>query len=159
MHTSVRLNLHSLYKSVGIMIFEQLISLSFETSHFAQHGLFLNSVFVRCTLVRPNVMVKLNRLLSAHAFCAIQIKFKILNTYVNLSLLYRCETWADVSLLQLECIQRKIIKSVLGVRRNTPNYIIIIETGIMPLKANVQQRQNSFGINWYKTHKMIHLRH
>ena len=44
----------------------------------------------------------------------------------------------------LETQYYKLIKSTLGVRQNTPNLIVLIKSGLLPLKALITLRQQGF---------------
>lgn len=98
-------------------------------------------------LRRPNVLVKLSRFLKNNIMCPVAVKLKVLQSCVNSSLLYGCESWAGTNLANLEALNRKTTKMVLGVRPNTPNDIVTVELNRVPLEAHVQQQQKKFWIN------------
>ena len=77
-------------------------------------------------------------------YCPVWIKLKVLNTCVNSSLTYGCETWANHSIEPIEKLHRKGLKIALGVRDNTPSDILYTETGHLPLMPYVKSRQLKF---------------
>ena len=95
-------------------------------------------------LRRPNVLVKLGKFISNNYLCPISIKLKVLQACVNSSLTYSCETWGATSLSQLEVLHRKTVKMALGIRTNTPNDIVMIESNCVPIISRVHQQQQTF---------------
>ena len=75
---------------------------------------------------------------------------KVLNTCVNAALLYGSETWGLYSTASVERLHRKACKIALGVRENTPNNIVYIETGQKPLTAAIKARQFDFWLGIQK---------
>jgi hypothetical protein len=63
---------------------------------------------------------------------------------VTSTLLYNSETFGHLLPTGLEPLYYKLIKSALNVRPNTPNEIVLVESGFLPLKALVKKRQLSF---------------
>ena len=74
----------------------------------------------------------------------IAIKLKVLTACVTSTLLYNCETFGSKLPKGIETLYFKLIKSALNVRPNTPNEIVLIESGLLPLKALVRKRQLKF---------------
>ena len=72
------------------------------------------------------------------------VKTKTLNTCVNAAILYSCETWGSSSLAKVETLHRKAIKMTLSLKRNIPNDILYIETGLVPLQGCIYKRQYKF---------------
>ena len=95
-------------------------------------------------LRRPSIIVKLGRFLGANSMCPIAIKLKVLRACVNSSLLYGCEAWSGVSLIQIDALHRKVLKLCLGVRSNTPNELAFIETNMSPVSTTVYALQKRF---------------
>ena len=83
-------------------------------------------------------------------YCPLWIKLKVLNTCVNAALLYGSETWGLYSTASVERLHRKACKIALGVRENTPNNIVYIETGQKPLTAAIKARQFNFWLGIQK---------
>ena len=74
-------------------------------------------------------------------FC---VKRTVLEAAFNSSILYGCESWLDVSFQKMEVIYMSAIRALLGVRRNTPNDICLIEAGMPSLSSLVKQKQQLF---------------
>ena len=64
-----------------------------------------------------------------------QIKACVINS------LFTCETFGEIIPKDLESIYYKLIKATLVVRQNTPNDIVLIEAGLLSLKAIIYCRQ------------------
>ena len=58
--------------------------------------------------------------------------------------LYSCESWIDVSIASVEKLYLSAIKSLLGVRKTTPNNLCLIELGYPPILDYVKSRQKRF---------------
>ena len=55
-------------------------------------------------------------------------------------LLYACEICGYGNVDRLEQIQLKFLKSILNLKTSTPNCILYGETGVLPLKIDIQCR-------------------
>ena len=60
------------------------------------------------------------------------------------TLLYNCETFGPELPKDLEKLYHKLIKSAMNVRPNTPYMIVLIESGLLPLRALIWKRQLKF---------------
>ena len=69
------------------------------------------------------------------------IKLKMVTACIVSSTIYSCESWGSCPFAQLETLQRKALKLALSIRQNTPNEVVYIETGIIPLKPEIYKRQ------------------
>ena len=74
----------------------------------------------------------------------LKVKLKVLRVCVVGSLLHNCETFGDSIPKDLESTYVKMLKSCLGVRVNTPNELVFIESGFLPIKAVIYCRQLKF---------------
>ena len=72
------------------------------------------------------------------------VKLKVLNACVVTALLHNCETFGNKLPRDLESLYHTLIKTCLNVRRNTPNDLVIIESGMLNIRAMVQSRQYNF---------------
>ena len=72
------------------------------------------------------------------------VKLKVLNACVVTALLHNCETFGNKLPRDLESLYHTLIKTCLNVRRNTPNDLVIIECGMLNIRAMVQSRQYNF---------------
>ena len=69
-----------------------------------------------------------------------EVKFKVLQAAVSSALLYGCESWFTDD---MRCIDRAFIgciKSLLGIRAETPLDLVFIETGTNPVHSLVVTR-------------------
>ena len=76
----------------------------------------------------------------------VKIKVQVLYTCMFSSYLYGAEAWYridDVS-EQLLLLERKLLKSILGVKRNTPDILLYLELGRPNIVALTKHRQKSF---------------
>ena len=60
------------------------------------------------------------------------------------SVMHNSEAFGHKIPKDLETQYYKLIKSTLGVRQSTPNLIVLIESGLLPLKALITSRQQGF---------------
>ena len=75
------------------------------------------------------------------------IKFKVLYACLFSSLLYSSEAWGKLSKIECELltIERKALKSCLGVKSGTTNDIIYTEINKPDIIASIKDRQHKFG--------------
>ena len=119
---------------------------------FSDTGTVMNDVNLFAEGREKSVFVKLANFMRNNNDAPYTVKRKILNSCLNASLLYSCETWGGVSLKKIEALYRKAIKITLGIKKNTPNEIIYAETGLIELKVEIRKRQFLF---WQKVLKKI----
>ena len=62
-------------------------------------------------------------------------------------LLYGAEIWGAENTTIIEKYHLKVMKQILGVRPNTPTYMVLGETGKLPLRATIDKRIFKF---WYR---------
>ena len=74
----------------------------------------------------------------------IDLQLELFEKLVKPILLYGCEIWGFGNIDVLERVQLNFIKRVLKVKRSTPNYIVYGETGIYPLKIEIESRVISY---------------
>ena len=72
------------------------------------------------------------------------IRIDLFNKTIKPILLYRCEIWGFGNIDMLEKIQLNYFKTIFGLKRSTPSYMIYGELGIMPLSIDIQTRTISF---------------
>ena len=99
-----------------------------------------------------NISIKLANFIYNNMNAPITVKNKVLNTCVNASILYSSETWSSSNLVDIETLHRKAIKTTFTMRRNTPNEIVYVESGHLPLQSTILKRQFKF---WSKITKDI----
>ena len=79
----------------------------------------------------------------------IENKCAVLKSRVLSNVLYNCETFGSTLPADIEKCYHSLLKSCLGVRKNIPNEIVLIESGFIPLIAVVYGRQ----LNFYRNFK------
>ena len=93
---------------------------------------------------KKDVNVKLASFLNKNDIAPISIKLKVVNACINSTLTYGCEAWGSIPLNSVEVLQRKALKMILDVRRNTPNEIVYIESGHTTVQPMIYKRQLKF---------------
>ena len=119
---------------------------------FSDNGSVAVDVDLHVKQRQKSVFVKLSNYMRNNQTAPITVKRKILRSCLNASLLYGCETWGSASLQKVETLYRKAIKLTFGMRSNTPNAILFIESGLTELKAEIYKRQYEY---WGKVQKSI----
>lgn len=74
----------------------------------------------------------------------IEMQIDLFNKLIKPILLYGCEIWALGNLDILERVQLKFLKRILNLKKSTPSYMVYGETGVYPLKIDIQTRVVSF---------------
>ena len=131
----------SLHTEQGVI--KNTESLTILGTPISQLGNFKLDVNLHFDLRFKNV-IKYFNFLKSNKLAPVSIKLKVLETCVMSSLLYNCETFGEHIPKELEQYYMKMIKSALGVRSNTVNDIVLIETGMLSLKVLVYCRQLNF---------------
>ena len=88
--------------------------------------------------------IKFFNFIRTNRIAPIAVKLKTLSSCVMSTLLYNCETFGPELPKDLEKLYHKLIKSAMNVRPNTPDKIVLIESGLLPLRALVLKRQLKF---------------
>ena len=76
----------------------------------------------------------------ARSLLPIDIQIEIFSKTIKPILLYGCEIWGFGDLRVLEQVQLKFLKFILNIKKSTPNCIVYGETGMLPLKVDIQSR-------------------
>ena len=84
--------------------------------------------------------------LQANQETPIIIKLKVLYSCMFAAILYSCETWGDLEKVteQLLLMERKALRSCLGVKDNVPNDIVYQELNIPDIIAKIVRQQQEF---------------
>ena len=77
------------------------------------------------------------------------IKKRVFDACLLSALLYGCESWLDGDLRPMCKLYNWALKQMLGVRYSTCNDICYVESGYVPLKAIVKNRQRKFFTKMY----------
>ena len=111
---------------------------------FTDTGLLSNDIDLFLKKKTKEVNVKLARFLVKNEHAPLSVKLKVVNACINSALLYGCESWSSSSLQNVEVLQRKALKMVMDVSKNTPNEIVYVESGFHNLKPLIYKRQLKF---------------
>ena len=91
----------------------------------------------------PSV-IKYYNFLRSNKAAPIKVKMKVLKSCVMHSLLHNSETFGYDIPKDLESAYIKLLKSCFNVRSNTPNFILYLESGFLPIKFVILLRQFNF---------------
>ena len=84
---------------------------------------------------------KFYNFLRSNKLAPIPVKLKVLEACVCSALLHNCETFGSKIPDDLEKVYLSLIKSCLGVRQNTPNKLVMMESNMPPIKSLIYSRQ------------------
>ena len=93
---------------------------------------------------RYPAVIKFFNFIRSNKLAPTAVKIKVLESCVTSTLLHNCEAFGDCMPEELESLYFSLIKSALGVRKNTANDLVLIETGLLNIKAVIQSRQYKF---------------
>ena len=110
-------------------------------------GSLLSDVKSQINLKHSDVSVKLNNFIAKNMLCPFSVKRKIFNSCFNSSILYACESWCDCNLNYINTTHIYGLKRILGVKKSTPNAMVVIESGFTPIEALIKSRQLKY---WLK---------
>ena len=71
-------------------------------------------------------------------------KKKVFDAVITTKIFYGCESWLTDNLKSVESLYMGAVKSLLGVRKQTPNNIVLIEAGAACVKDRVWRQQKNF---------------
>ena len=74
----------------------------------------------------------------------VSVRLKVLKACVMSTLLYNCETFGQKVPEGLEQLYYKMLRAALGVRSNCPNFLVLVESGCLPLECLIRARQLKF---------------
>ena len=112
-------------------------------SHLVETGLLKDDLKMHLDLRFKNC-IKFFNFVRNNRFAPLLIKRKALTACVTNALLHNCEAFGDRLPTGLVPLYFKLVRSALNVRPNTPNEIVLIEAGLLPLEALVRKRQLKF---------------
>ena len=93
---------------------------------------------------RFSSVVKYYNFLRSNRSAPTKVKMKVLRSCVTTSLLHNCEAFGPDIPKDLEPTYLKLLKSCFNVRSSTPNFILYIESGFLPIKFIIYLRQYKF---------------
>lgn len=74
----------------------------------------------------------------------IDLQIELFNKTIKPILLYGADIWGFGNLNILERVQLNFLKHILKLKRSTPNYVVYVETGCMPLSLDIEARVIAF---------------
>ena len=74
----------------------------------------------------------------------IEMQIDLFKKLIKPILLYGCEIWAVGNIDIIERVQLKFLKMILNLKKSTPSYMVYGETGIFPLKIEIEARIISY---------------
>ena len=77
----------------------------------------------------------------------IDMQIELFSKLIKPILLYGCEIWGFGNLDIIERVQLKFLKMILNLKKSTPSYMVYGESGLYPLKIDIQTRIVSFWTN------------
>ncbi|ELT96745.1 hypothetical protein CAPTEDRAFT_192630 [Capitella teleta] len=89
-------------------------------------------------------VVKLINFLSRNRDAPFLVKKKVFDAVFLTSILYSCESWFETPVDKLQIMFNSALKSLLGVRKTTPNILCLIECGYPPLKFYIKEQQRRY---------------
>ena len=89
-------------------------------------------------------VIKYYNYLRDNRIAPLNVKLKVLRACVVTTLLYNCETFGHMIPAGIEEIYMKLIKAAMNARQGAPNSILLIESGLLPIKALIFSRQLKF---------------
>ena len=103
----------------------------FSESGSLQHDLSLHLKY------RFKNCIKYFNFIRSNRYAPIAVKHKVLSSCVTMALLHGCEAFGPELPKGLEVLYYKLIKSALNVRPSTPNKIVLLESGMLPIHAAI----------------------
>ena len=116
-------------------------------SHLCESGSLNDDLELHMTK-RYVAVHKFYNFIRANKLAPISAKLNVLRACVTSSLLHNCEAFGPKVPKQLEATYFALIKSCLGVRSNTPNKLVLIESGMPSLESMIMSRQYNFFIKY-----------
>ena len=93
---------------------------------------------------RFSSVIKYYNFLRTNKSAPTKVKLKVLKSCVVRSLLHNCEAFGSNIPKDLEPTYLKLLKSCFNVRPSTPNFILYIESGFLPIKYIIYRSQYNF---------------
>ena len=109
---------------------------------FCRSGSFLRAKKHIADQARKAVFALLKK--AKQLLLPIDIQIDLFNKCIRPILLYGCEVWGYGNVAILEQVQLRFLKFVLNLKKTTPNYIVYGETGVLPLRIEINYRIISY---------------
>ena len=118
-------------------------------NHFCYLGLEINyngrwTVAIHTLAMKAKkTLFGVNRMLAKHIL-PISDRIRIFNTVVEPILLYGAELWGGSKAMDVNKVHKTFLKLTLGIKVNTPDYLLYLETGQLSLEAKRDIRLLSY---------------
>ena len=100
--------------------------------------------------------IKYYNFLKSNRLAPLTVKFKVLKACVVSSIFYNCETFSYKIPKDLENQYYKLIKCTLQVRQSTPNLLVLIESGLLPILCS-ETKTTNINLRNFATIMVCHL--
>jgi hypothetical protein len=112
-------------------------------SPFSAKGSVQNDIQEHANLKQKHVN-KFNTFCYKNQSMPFIFKKKVFDAVLTTKLLYGCESWFTEDYKAIEVLYMSALKSLLGVRKQTPNQTVLTECGVPELKEVVRKHQRNF---------------
>ena len=127
-------------------------------SHLTNTGSVAEDLQLHMKKRHPSV-IKFYNFIRSNKSAPLKVKLKVMKACVMGSLLHNSETFGDWMPKDLESTYIKLLKCCLDVRSSTPNHLVLIESGFLPVKALILCRQYKFYKRFVDCIQLNSLRH
>lgn len=109
---------------------------------FTQDGKLASTIEAHCKSKQPHVL-KFAGFVAKNCDFPFWIKRKVMESALMSAILYSAESWLCKDYGPAQTMYNSVVKSLLGVRRTTPNDICLIEAGCTPLSQRIRIAQRN----------------
>jgi ribosomal protein L31 len=127
----------------GGLIIDHVDSYIYLGSPFSANGSVLTDIQEHADLKSKHVN-KFNTFCFKNQSMPFVFKKKVFDAVLSTKLLYGCESWFTEDYKPIEVSYMSALKSLLGVRKQTPNQVVLTECGVIELKEAVRKHQQNF---------------
>ena len=120
-------------------------------------GSIKHDVISHISSKRPNLTIKYNNFCKKNFLAPLHIKKMVLDTCVNASLVYGCESWGNYLVPTIDSCYRQGLKTALSIRQSINNEITYIESGSSPLSIRVKKQQLKFWLSLQELDPQHHI--
>ena len=128
-------------------ILEYVSSYTYLGAIITDTGSIKHDVTCHINSKRSNLTIKYNNFCKKNYLAPLHIKQTVLDTCVNASLIYGCESWGNNLVPAIDTCYRQGLKTALSVRHSVNNEITYVESGRVPLTIRVKKQQLKFWLS------------
>ena len=121
-------------------------------------GSIKHDVICHINSKRPNLTIKYTNFCKKNFLAPLHIKKMVLDTCVNASLVYGCESWGNYLVPAVDTCYRQGLKTALSIRHSVNNEITYAESGCFPLSIRVKKQQLKFWISLQELDPQHHIK-